>query len=160
MENGGLRLPDGGKGRVVLGAVRAIDDVLRTSRAVSPDLWAWRAFRGAPYLWGGVTPAGVDCSGLTQTTFAARGIALPRDAWQQASAGEPVSPLTMQPGDLCFFRGETSERITHVALYAGDHTMVHSTVSRGAVVRERWAEGDATDLHDRLVAVRRIPEAA
>ena len=154
--NGRIGLTDGRQARIVTGVVRTMDEVIRSARSISPDLWAWRAFWGAPYLWGGVTPAGVDCSGLVQTTFAARGVPLPRDAWQQATAGTLVPPHAIQPGDLCFFRGETTERITHVAIYAGDHTIVHSTVRLGAVVRERWTEGSATALRDRLVAVRRI----
>lgn len=151
-----VELPGGWRARLVSGAVREMADVIRGARTITPDLWAWRAFSGAPYLWGGVSPAGVDCSGLVQTTFAARGLALPRDAWQQAAAGVPVAVHELQPGDLCFFRGETTERITHVALYAGDHTIVHSTVRMGTVVRERWTEGAATGLRDRLVATRRI----
>jgi hypothetical protein len=156
--NGTYRFPDGTEGRVILGAVRPFDEVVAGARLLSPDVWAWYAFRGAPYLWGGVTPAGVDCSGLVQTTFAARGILLPRDAWQQAAVGAPVAQADLRPGDLCFFRGETTDRITHVAIYAGDHTIVHSTVRRGTVVRERWTEPGATDLRDRLVGARRVAE--
>jgi gamma-D-glutamyl-L-lysine dipeptidyl-peptidase len=156
--NGTYRFPDGTDGRVILGVVRGFDEVVERARRHTPDQWAWQAFRGAPYLWGGVTPAGVDCSGLVQTTFAARGIPLPRDAWQQAAAGVPVAVTDILPGDLCFFRGDTTERITHTAIYAGDHTIVHATVRRGAVVRERWTEPGATDLRDRLVGVRRVGE--
>ena len=154
--DGRFRFPDGNEGRVVLGTVRPMDEVVAGARLHSPDVWAWQAFRGTPYLWGGVTPAGVDCSGLVQTTFAARGVQLPRDAWQQAAAGNAIALGDLHPGDLCFFRGETTERITHVGIYAGDHAIVHSTVRRGTVVRERWTEGGATELRDRLVGVRRI----
>jgi hypothetical protein len=155
---GAYRFPDGTDGRVIAGVVRRFDDVVKDARHLSPDVWAWHAFRGAPYLWGGVTPAGVDCSGLVQTTFAARNILLPRDAWQQATVGTAVTQGDERPGDLCFFRGETTERITHVAIHAGDHTIVHATVRRGTVVRERWTEPPATDLRDRLVGVRRVVE--
>ncbi len=72
-------------------------------------------FSGASYEWGGVTPWGVDCSGLVQTTFAARGIRLPRDSSQQIGCGVEVSGGPPQPGDLLFFRGETTPKITHVA---------------------------------------------
>lgn len=152
----GFRFPDGSEGTVVSGTVRPMDEVIAAAHRVSADAWAWEAYRGAPYLWGGVTPAGVDCSGLVQTTFAARGVALPRDAWQQAALGSTVGPADLRPGDLCFFRGETTERITHVAIHAGNDTIVHATVRRGALVRERWTDAAAADLRERLVLARRI----
>ncbi|WP_346292043.1 C40 family peptidase [Sphaerothrix gracilis] len=77
------------------------------------------------YLWGGTVGPNYDCSGLMQTAFAAAGIWLPRDAYQQAAFTQPVSPPERQPGDLIFFG--TSERITHVALYLGGDRYVHSS---------------------------------
>ncbi len=154
---GAVVLPDGRWGTLAEGRLRDAAEVAREARAVSPDEWAWRTFAGTAYQWGGVTPLGVDCSGLVQTTWAARGVALPRDAWQQASAGEPVDPAALEPGDLCFFRGETTERITHVALYAGSGHLVHSTIACGGVVREPWGPGTrAAPLRERLVAARRV----
>ncbi len=157
MEDGGVRLPGDRLGQVVQGSVREAAEVRRCAGQASTDAWAWAEFAGSPYQWGGVTPLGVDCSGLVQTTFAARGVELPRDGWQQAALGTAVAPDALQPGDLCFFRGETTERITHVAIYAGDETIVHSTVACGAVVRERWGEGTrAAALRQRLVSSRRV----
>src|SRR5205823_11360540 len=96
--------------------------------------WAARRFLGAPYQWGGVTPWGVDCSGLVQTTFAARGLVLPRDSAQQATAGDEVATAALGAGDLLFFRGESGNGITHVAFAAAGETLVHATVACGGVV--------------------------
>lgn len=73
-------------------------------------------FLGAPYLWGGRTPWGVDCSGLVQMIFILMGIYLPRDASQQAGEGEAVELLDLcEPGDLVFFDNDQG-RITHVGI--------------------------------------------
>lgn len=73
-------------------------------------------FLGAPYLWGGRTPWGVDCSGLVQMIFILMGIYLPRDAAQQAEEGDIVELLDLnEPGDLAFFENAEG-RITHVGI--------------------------------------------
>lgn len=149
-------LPDGRVGSVIAGSVLSHDRVLARAGAVSPDLWAFRAFAGAPYQWGGVTPWGVDCSGLVQTTFLARGIALPRDAAQQATAGVPVAPGDQRQGDLLFF-SERGDRIGHVAFQGPSDTLIHSTVAMGGLVLESWAPGSrAFVLRAQLVAIRRV----
>jgi cell wall-associated NlpC family hydrolase len=157
LEGSVVRLPGDRVGRVVKGSVREAEEVRDTSVGRSADEWAWSHFGGAPYQWGGVTPLGVDCSGMVQTTFAARGVSLPRDGWQQSAIGTLVPRESLAQGDLCFFRGTTTERITHVAFYAGDDTIVHSTVACGEVVRERWDDGSrAAPLRERLVSARRV----
>lgn len=149
-------LPDGRQGTVIAGAVTPYDRVIARAGAVSPDLWALRTFAGTPYQWGGLTPWGVDCSGLVQTTFLARGVTLPRDAAQQVEAGEPVAPGEHRPGDLLFF-AERGERITHVALAGQYDTLVHSTVACGGLVMEPWGPGTrAMVLRTQLVGVRRV----
>jgi cell wall-associated NlpC family hydrolase len=79
-----------------------------------------------PYLWGGKSMAGIDCSGLTQMVFKLNGIKIPRDAYQQAEVGETVPSLAAaKPGDLAFF-AET-ERVSHVGILTGDGHILHAS---------------------------------
>ncbi|MEO8148691.1 MAG: C40 family peptidase [Bacteroidia bacterium] len=84
-------------------------------------------YLNAPYLWGGRSPFGIDCSGLTQNVFKLAGIALKRDAYLQAEQGEQVHLLDeTHPGDLAFFENEEG-RITHVGLLMNDHKIIHAS---------------------------------
>lgn len=152
-----VRLPDGSAARIGSGRLRPWGEVIRDAQQTQAFAWAWREFVGAPYLWGGVTTAGVDCSGLVQTTFLARGVPLPRDAHAQARTGTEVSLDARRPDDLLFFRAHDSDRVAHVAIDAGDDVIVHSTVETGQVTREPWGPATrAASLRERLVAVRRL----
>jgi cell wall-associated NlpC family hydrolase len=95
-----------------------------------------------------VTPWGADCSGLVQATFALHGVQLPRDAWQQASAGVPADadPLAAREGDLLFFSDRVDQHITHVALALGARSIVHLALGRGGYGIE-----DLDDTSDRYV---------
>ncbi|HEY4649323.1 MAG TPA: C40 family peptidase [Gemmatimonadales bacterium] len=160
LESEAVVLPDGRRGRIGSGSVRLLSEVISSARAKAPERWAAEYFLGSPYQWGGVTPWGVDCSGLVQTTFAARGIALPRDAAQQVTRGAVVSLDAVRPGDLLYFRSETgSGTITHVAFAGEADTLVHSTLACGGMVVESWLPGSrGATLRERLVAVRRLEE--
>ncbi|MBA3521265.1 MAG: C40 family peptidase [Gemmatimonadales bacterium] len=157
LKDGGVQLPDGRMGEVVEGSVPDSATVVAAARAKAPERWAMEHFAGAPYQWGGVTPWGVDCSGLVQTTFSARGLQLPRDSAAQVSCGTPVPLDAARPGDLLFFQGEESRNITHVAFAGEGDTLVHSTVACGGVLVEPWLSGTRTaSLRERLVSVRRL----
>ncbi|MFN3927582.1 MAG: NlpC/P60 family protein [Pseudanabaenaceae cyanobacterium] len=76
------------------------------------------------YLWGGTVPPHYDCSGLMQWAFAAVGVWIPRDAYQQEAFAVTVAPESAQLGDLIFFG---RERATHVGFYLGDGEYIHSS---------------------------------
>lgn len=84
-------------------------------------------FKNAPYLWGGRTLFGIDCSGFVQTVYKLNGIKLRRDAWQQAEQGETVDFLPeVQAGDLAFFDNEEG-RIVHVGLMLNANEIIHAS---------------------------------
>ncbi len=86
-----------------------------------------KAWINTPYLWGGKTFMGVDCSGFVQTVFKTNGIRLSRDAWQQAKEGEAVEELAVaRPGDVAFFNN-TDGQITHVGILLNSKEIIHAS---------------------------------
>jgi cell wall-associated NlpC family hydrolase len=85
-----------------------------------------KEYLNAPYLWGGKTPFGIDCSGLTQMVFRFLDINLPRDASQQADTGALVEFEDILPGDLAFFHNKDG-KIIHVGILNGVDSIIHAS---------------------------------
>lgn len=86
---------------------------------------------GRPYRFGGTTPAGFDCSGLVQYSYAQAGISLPRTTEEQLAAGQRIAMHDAEPADLLFYRIDGG---LHVAIYVGDGRAVHAPATGKQVV--------------------------
>ncbi len=126
-----VELPDGRQGFVEAELLSERDKVFPTSAGSTQGVVATaEKFLGVPYLWGGSSPNGFDCSGFTQMVFRLNGVALLRDASQQARQGVAIEAgrefENLQPGDLLFF-GEQQGKITHVAISLGGPRFIHAS---------------------------------
>ncbi len=120
-----ILLPDGGR---VFVKPRTITPIHRGKSPVTGSRIVAEAkrFLGVPYLWGGITVTGFDCSGLVRTVYSRFGFALPRDTKDQIMVGEKVERESIKSGDLVFFR-------RHVGLAIGNRRIIHASHGGGGV---------------------------
>ncbi len=163
-EGGGVRLPDGRRGRFAAGtaAVPVRDLAGRFGAARQPIAATAMTWLGVPYQWGGRTRWGADCSGFVQAVFALHGVPLPRDSDLQAKSGTAVEAgkafEAVAPADLLFFHAESSRRISHVGLALGGGRMVHAAEPNGEVAVDDLlaSTGLGARLARRVATVRRV----
>jgi cell wall-associated NlpC family hydrolase len=124
-------------------------------RSIAESIELGKRFQGIPYLWGGTSSFGFDCSGFTQMLVRARGIIMPRDADKQAawSGVVPVERTNLQPGDLLFF-GSSPRNIDHTGMYIGDGNFIQDTTTGHPVVQ--ISRLDDEPWSHLLVACRRV----
>jgi cell wall-associated NlpC family hydrolase len=124
------------------------DGTVQTGSGVTGDQIVDEAkkYLGVPYVWGGESPSGMDCSGMIQYVYSQFGIDLPRVSYEQATAGKEVEGglANAQPGDILAFNSPVS----HVGIYIGDNKMIHAP-RPGEQVR-------IEDVYDTPTAVRRV----
>ncbi len=114
---------------------------------------------GVPYVWGGSTPRGFDCSGFVQYVYRENGVELPRTSRQMAHAGISVSAKIsdLREGDLMLFRGRNGV-INHVALYAGGNQILHSSSSGKGVRYDDLSSKRGKYFVSHFVAARRVTQ--
>ena len=133
-----VRFPDGRKGFVLKSEASDYQNWISTINPTEESLVATsKKFMGLPYLWGGTSTKGVDCSGFTKSIYFLNGMVIPRDASQQVHTGKAIDSVQnfkeLQKGDLLFFgrkkTASTKERVVHVGMWIGSNEFIHASGS-------------------------------
>lgn len=157
-----VKLPDGRIGYLNLTEAQDFNDWFKNLNIKAESIiQIGKKMIGFPYLWGGTSVKGVDCSGFIKTIHFMNGLILPRDANQQALIGERITLneefTELKPGDLIFFGRKGNEyrqeRITHVGIYLGNKKFLHSS---GRVRLDSFDKNDLNYNEYRLKTIVRI----
>ena len=116
-------------------------------------------FLNSPYLWGGKSILGIDCSGFTQLVFSLCGIQLPRDAYQQEELGESIDLVDINKSDLVFFINDKN-RVHHVGIALENNQIIHASgqVRIDNLTNEGIIHSSSNELTHRLYSIKRITE--
>ncbi len=140
-------VPEGARKKTASG------DVSRRSSFAISILDQVDRYLDVPYLWGGTTAKGMDCSGLVGTVYRkAVNFDLPRRARDMFRSGTPIAPEDLEFGDLVFFETQGSRVVSHVGIYLGDRTFVHASTKKGVSI----AELDSDYYRRRFLGARRV----
>lgn len=134
-----VRRPDGAAGYIAGAAAAPLSPApFDGARLVAEAMM----FAGLRYVWGGTAAWGFDCSGFALRLYQSQGVAIPRDADEQAGGGTAVDAGELLPGDLLFFAGPGGQgNIHHVGVFTGGTTMIHAPNSRSAVREDDFTTG-------------------
>ncbi len=120
-----------------------------STSGMSPVVVEAKKYIGTPYVWGGTTPSGLDCSGLTTMAYRGVGITLPRSSTQQSKIGTKVPRAKARPGDLIWIPG-------HVSIYMGNNMQIEASRGTAVQVRPMW-QSNPTFIHVANKATKPLP---
>ena len=160
-----MQYPDGRTGFLQKDSAEPYGEWLESRDLSEEDLVATsKQLMGLPYLWGGTSAKGVDCSGFTKTIYFMNGMVIPRDASQQVNTGKVVDSTknweNLQKGDLLFFgtpaTDSTKERVVHVGMWIGDNQFIHSSGNVHISSMDKNAEDFDEFNYNRYLRTKRL----
>ncbi len=160
-----VKYPDGRAGFIAKPEAQLYNKWLASQNPTGDTLVATSfAFMGLPYLWGGTSYKGVDCSGFTKTVFFMHGVVIPRDASQQVHTGRLVDAdrnySNLRAGDLLFFgrnaTDSTSEKVVHVGMWIGNNEFIHASGDVHISSLDTTAANYDRYNHDRYLRTKRL----